>query len=66
MKKSHAHMVMFHDQMETIKRPQQLIKSANSICCTATSIQSILELIFQFAPSTKTLFSHSGLQWPFS
>lgn len=45
---------MFLDQMEIIKRSQQPINSAISICCTRTSIQSILELIFQFAPSLKT------------
>lgn len=45
---------MFLEQMETIKRHQQPINSAISICSAATSIQSILELIFQFAPSLKT------------
>lgn len=50
---------MFLNQMETIKRHQQPINSAISIFSTATSIQSILELIFQFASSLKTSSSCS-------
>lgn len=45
---------MFLDQMETIKRHQQVINSAISMCSTATSTQSILEGRFQFAPTLKT------------